>query len=469
MKLRGLAFVTCVLSGCAVGPNFHSPRPSVPASWVGAKETSPLVATTDNSAELARWWRELRDPTLTSLVEDAMKANLSLAVAQANLRQARALKGIAVGGLWPSVTGAGTYQRQSGPQGPESSGAVPSSGNLFQVGLDAAWELDIFGGIRRGVEAAEAGVQAAIENVRDVQVSIAAEVALDYVQLRGNQQEIVTANNNLVVQRHTLEITRKLHTVGFDSGLDMANAESTVATTEAQIPVYETAARQSIYALSVLLGRPPGELLQRLSPTQELPSLPDHIPAGLPSDLLRRRPDVRQAEAQLHGATAQIGVAIAQLFPQFSLTGGVSWQSTQFKSWFQGVSRSTTFGPGVNWPIFQGGATVSNIHAQEALRDEAYLTYQQTVLTALQDVENALIAFGEEHKHLQSLSSAVAADHKAVALSLTLFEEGQTDFLSVLTAERTLYTDDSALTQSRENLGSDLIALYKALGGGWER
>jgi NodT family efflux transporter outer membrane factor (OMF) lipoprotein len=248
----------------------------------------------------------------------------------------------------------------------------------------------------------------------------------------------------------------------------MANAESIVATTEAAIPVYEVGARQSIYALSVLLARQPGDLVEQLSPTGSLPAIPGEIPAGLPSELLRRRPDIRQAEAQLHSATAQIGVAVAQLFPQFSLTGGVNWQSSYFPTWLQGKNRSLFTGPAATWSVFQGGAIVSNIHAQEALRDQAFITYQQTVLTALQEVENALIAFAKEQQHYKSLSEAVTADHKAVDLSLRLFQEGQTDFLNVLTAQRTLYNDDSSLTQSRENIAADLIALYKALGGGWE-
>ena len=458
------ALLTILITGCAVGPDYHPPRASVPASWVGVTNTHQPSVVTDRPADLTRWWQRLGDPTLTSLVEEALKANSSLALAQANLRQARALRDIAAGRFWPSATATAAYQRQAGPL--YMTGEVPR--NLYETGLDAAWELDFFGGVRRSVESASAGVHAAIENIRDVQVSIAAEVALDYIQLRGNQQQIVTARNNLQVQQHTAEITRKLYTVGFDSGLDMANAESTVATTESQIPVFETGARQSIYALSVLLARPPGDLLERLSPIGKLPAIPQQIPAGLPSDLLRRRPDIRQAEAQLHSATAQIGVAVAQLFPQFSLTGGVTWQSSGLNSWLQSSNRSVFIGPAASWPLFQGGAIVANIRAQEALRDQAFITYQQTVLTALQDVENALIAFTEEQQRYKSLSEAVADDHKAVDLSLRLFQEGQTDFLSVLTAERTLYTDDSAFTQSGVNIATDLIALYKALGGGWE-
>ncbi|MGD0662673.1 MAG: efflux transporter outer membrane subunit [Syntrophorhabdales bacterium] len=465
MKTKVFACLVLLLaSGCMVGPDYHAPKPSMPSSWVGVGEKDQPSNATGQSADLALWWQQLKDPTLNSLIDEALKANLSLAAAEASLRQARAVRGVAAGGLWPSATATASYQRQSGA--PYDTGGGPR--NLYQAGVDAAWELDFFGGVRRNVESASANVQAAVENLRDVQVSLVAEVALDYVQLRGYQQEIVTAVNNLKQQQHTADITRRLYKVGFNSGLDVANAESTVATTEAQIPVFETGARQSIYALSVLLGRHPGDLLEQLSPTGDLPAIPGEIPAGLPSDLLRRRPDIRQTEAQLHSATAQIGVATAQLFPQFSLTGGVNWQSTYFPTWFQSPSRSLFIGPGATWPIFQGGAIVSNIHAQEALRDQAFITYQQAVLMALQDVENALIAFAKEQEHRKSLSDAVAADHRAVDLSLRLYREGQTDFLNVLTAQRTQYTDENALTQSTQNIAGDLIALYKALGGGWD-
>jgi NodT family efflux transporter outer membrane factor (OMF) lipoprotein len=460
-KILACLAVMMIAAGCAVGPNYHPPKSSPPPSWIGVKETSQPSVVTGGTADLARWWQQFDDPTLTALVDEALKANLSLALAESRLKQARAVRGIAAGGLWPSVTASADYQRQAG-----ATSTKVASRDLYQAGLDAAWELDFFGGVRRNVESAGAGVQAACENLRDVQVSLAAEVALNYIQLRGYQQEIVTARNNLKVQQQTLDITRKLYKVGFDSGLDLANAESTVAMTESQIPVFETGERQSIYALSVLLAKQPGELVERLSPTGNLPAIPEQIPAGLPSDLLRRRPDIREAEAQLHSATAQVGVAVAKLFPQFSLTGGAEWQSSQVSTWWKGGS--LLFGPTMTWPIFQGGAVVSNIHAQQALRDQAFLTYQQTVLTAFQDVENGLVAFAKEQQHYKSLSDAVAADHKAVDLSLQLYTEGQTDFLNVLTAQRSLYTDESAQTQSQQNIATDLIALYKALGGGWE-
>ena len=253
-------------------------------------------------------------------MDEALRANLDIQLATARLREARFSRDVTAGGLWPSVNSSAGYQRtRQGSAGEQ---------NLFQAGLDAVWEMDVFGGIRRNVESAEANILAAQEGLHDVQVSLAAKVALNYVQLRGNQQQIRIARDNLKAQRHTADITRQRFNAGFVSGLDVANADAQVASTESTIPVLETFARQAIYALSVLLARPPAELLNELAATGPLPVTPPEVPAGLPSDLLRRRPDIRQAEAQLHAATAQIGVAVADLFPKFSLTGSLNWQAT---------------------------------------------------------------------------------------------------------------------------------------------
>ena len=455
-----------LLSGCMVGPDYHPPQTPAPPTWVGVAKTpsGQQSVATAQSAELTHWWEQFNDPILNELVGEAVETNLNMQIAEARLRQARALSGIAKGGLWPSVTATGGYQRE------HIAGVTPDNRqqDLYQSGLDAVWEMDLFGGIRRNIESANANIEAAIENIRDVQVSLIAEVALDYIQLRGYQQQIVIAQNNLEAQQHTAEITRKLFSVGFDSALDVANAESNVATTESQIPVFETSARQSMYALSVLLARPPGDLLEKLSPTGNLPLAPATIPAGLPSELLRRRPDIREAEAQLHAATAQIGVAVAQYFPAFSLTGTVNWNSNMLHTWFSNASRSYSFGPSLNWPIFEGGTIASNVRLQEALRDQVFITYQQTVLTAFQDVENALIAFAKEQEHRKSLTDAVTANRKAVDLSLQLYTEGQIAFLNVLVAQSSLYNSENALVQSEGNIITDIIALYKALGGGWE-
>ncbi|MGA2516579.1 MAG: efflux transporter outer membrane subunit [Thermodesulfobacteriota bacterium] len=463
--VAAVGLATMIVSGCMVGPNYHPPQLTAPPAWVGVGETTagqPSV-TTAQPAELTSWWRQFNDPTLTALVEEAVKANLDLKLAEARLRQARGTRGVAFGGLWPAVSASSSYQRTHTPISSSAEGP-----NLFQAGFDAVWELDVFGGIRRNVESAGANVQAAIEGIRDAQVTLVAEVALNYIQLRGFQQEIVVARKNLEAQQHTAEITRKLWKVGFNSALDVANADANVATTESQIPVFETSAQQSIYALSVLLARPPAELLERLSPTATLPQVPAQVPVGLPSDLLRRRPDIQQAEAQLHAATAQIGVAVAELFPQFSLTGSAGWQSGLLRTWWTKASSSLGFDPSVSWQIFQGGAIVSNIRVQKALRDQAFITYQKTVLAAFQDVENQLIAFAKEQQHRKALHEAVVANRKAVDLSLLLYTEGQIPFLNVLVAQESLYASENALVQSETNIVTDLIALYKALGGGWE-
>ena len=468
-----ILFVVCCLivlpiSGCMVGPDYHAPRPGAPSGWAGviqAPEGQPSVPTAQ-PAELTQWWKQFDDPVLTQLVEDALKTNLDLQLAVAILRQARAARGIAVAALWPALTGSAQYQRET--TATLSPAAASPSQNLYQAGFDAAWELDVFGGQRRNVESADANIQASTAGVSLAQVTLAAEVALNYVQLRGYQQQIAVAKTNLKSMQDTALITRQKAKAGFNCDLDIANADANIATTEATIPVFETSAKQSIYALSVLLARPPADLLEQLTPAGNIPGVPPQIPAGLPSELLRRRPDIRQAEAQLHAATAQIGVATADLFPKFSLTGTMSWQTNLLNNVWANATRAYSAGPSVTWAIFQGGAIVSNIRVQEALTDQALITYRKTVLGAFQDVENALIAFTKEQEHYKSLKDSVAANSIAVDLSLKLYREGLLEFLNVLVAQRSLFAAENALVQSNCNITTDLIALYKALGGGWE-
>ena len=466
-SLLAIAFSSALLlSGCKVGPDFRPPHPSMPVGFVGVTNASAARQSVSPAppGDLARWWLKFNDPKLTGLVTEALRTNLDLQLAKARLRQARAQRGVVAAGLWPAVTASGAYSRTHSPPGV----APPGDHDLFQAGLDALWEIDLFGGVRRNVESANANIVAAQADLSNVQVSLVAEVALDYLQLRGFQQQILVAQNNLKAQEHSAALTRQLFRTGFNSGLDVANADANVATTKAAIPVLETSAQQSIYALSVLLARPPADLLKELSASAPLPVMPPAVPVGLPSDLLRRRPDVREAEAQLHSAVAQIGVAVADLFPKFSLTGSLTYQNNLAGNLFMGGSRYSSFGPTVTWPVFQGGGIVSNIRVQKALRDQSYLTYQKTVLTALQDVENALIAFDKEWDHRQALNDAVVFNRKAVDLSIQLYTAGQTDFLNVLIAQRSLYAAEDALVQSTLSTATDLIAVYKALGGGWD-
>jgi outer membrane protein, multidrug efflux system len=455
------------IGGCAVGPDFEAPGADAPAKWEGltADKGAQVSVANEEPASLAQWWRSFNDPKLTALVEESITANLDLKLAEARLRQARAVRGIASAGLWPGVNASASYERAT----PGGAGAPSSGQDLYQAGLDAAWELDVFGGVRRSIESADADTDAAGEGVRAALVSVTAEVALAYVQLRGYQQQIVIAAGNLEAQRRTADITHKRRGVGFVSALDEANADAQVAVTASLIPLLEANVRQSIYSLSVLLARPPAALMHELSAPGALPITPPEVPVGMPSELARRRPDIRQAEAQLHAATAQIGVATADLFPKFSLTGALGWRNTDFTNWFSEAGRFWSVGPSVSWPVFAGGRIVASIHAQEALRDEAFIAYRKTVLTALAEVENALISFAKEQEHREVLRAAVAANRKAVDLSRRLYTEGQTDFLNVLDAQRSLLVTEDALVQSDRNVALDLIALYKALGGGWEQ
>ena len=438
-------------------------RQRFPDEWAGAAEApkgQPSAATA-GEPELTQWWLQFNDPTMTGLVEEALKASLDLKTAEAVVRQARASRGITFGALWPSVGSSAGYQRARTTNS-------PSDQNLFQAGLDAVWELDIFGGLHRNLEAADASVEAAVENMHDVQVSLVAEVALNYIQLRGYQQEILVAQKSLQAQQQTADITRKLFNAGFDTAIDVANADAAVATTEAQIPVYEIAARQSIYALSIMLARPPADLLKQLSPPAGLPSVPTQVPDWFTLRLAAPQAGCqggRSAVACRYGANRRgsrrfLSAVFAYRFgklEQQSAANVVEYSQSHVRRW--------TVGHLANFP---GRATAANVRLQEALRDQAFIAYQKTVLTAFQDVENALTAFVNEQQHRTLLGNAVAANRKAVALSLELYTGGQNNFLTVTIAQQSLYTAENALVQSNCNIATDLIALYKALGGGGE-
>jgi len=459
-----IMILSCIvtIAGCTVGPDYRTQDANTPSAWFG--KTEPIRDSSDYS-KLVHWWTGFNDPNLASLVERSINTNLDLLQAQARIRQARAASGIAAGGLWPTADASGSYTR----------GRIPIPGNpdpptrtLFQTGLDAAWELDVFGGVRRSVEAAEADVQLAVEDHRDVLVTLVSEVALNYIELRGFQQEIVIAKNNLQAQQKTSELTHKKFQGGLIGTLDVANADAQVATTASQIPQLEASAQKAIYNLSVLLGLEPTALLKELSPTNSIPLLPPEVPTGIPSELLRRRPDIRRAEAAIHGATARIGVATSDLYPKFNLTGSINFQNDQLHGLINSKNRFWTAGPAVDWQIFSAGRVRSNIELQKALQQESILAYQKIVLTALQDVENALVAYAKEHERHKALTDAVSHNRKAVDTATQLYEQGLTDFLNVLTAQRSLFVSEDSLVQSTRNLSTDLVALYKALGGGWD-
>jgi NodT family efflux transporter outer membrane factor (OMF) lipoprotein len=303
-----------------------------------------------------------------------------------------------------------------------------------------------------------------------VLVTLVGDVGTNYFNLRGFQQQIVIARKNLEAQKKTAQITHKRFAAGFISRLDVANADAQVATTEAQIPRLESQARAAIYNLGVLLGRPPATLAKDLAIESPIPPTPPQIPVGLPSDLLRRRPDIRRAEARLHAATARIGVATADLFPRFNLTGSLGISASDLtKLGNVSTSKFWSFSPSVTWPVFAGGRIRWNIKLQDALQEESLAAYEKTVLTALRDVETALVAYAKEQERRRSLAEAVISNRQAVDLAMKLYVAGKKDFLNVLTAERSLFVNEDALTESTRTLATNLVALYKALGGGWEK
>lgn len=456
--MLSLLLCMCLASGCAVGPDFVKPETAVPDGWVSAQPGG-------DEASLTQWWTVFNDPTLTSLIEEAFKSNLDLQIATSRIRQSRASRGMTASGLGPSIDGTGSFSRSQASGGGNARGATTNS---YRTGFDASWEIDIFGGVRRDVESADATLLSAIENRHDVLVTLAAEVAKNYVELRTYQQRIVIAKKNLEAQKHSASLTRQRFEGGFVSGLDAANADAQVATTEAAIPVLESSANQTIYTLSVLLNREPGALLEQLSPAGDIPAAPPAVPVGVPSDLLRRRPDIRKAEANMHAATAQIGVATADLFPKVSISGSLGWSAADSGSLFNPLSRFWSLGPSVTWNLFETGKTISNIELQKALTEESVLTYRQTVLTAIQEVENALVASQKEQEHRRCLKAAVEANRKATDIATQLYVEGNTDFLNVISAQQSLFSSEDSLVQSTSTMATELIALYKALGGGWE-
>ena len=453
-----LCALCCV--GCAVGPEFHRPNSELPATWSFSKtQTAPAA----DPAALVRWWRRFHDPELNALVEQAIEANLDVKIAAARLSQARAQRQAAAASFWPWFNASG------GAQEAHASGSGPAAGTSrsYHGSLSAAWELDFFGGNRRNLESATARLTAATATLDATRLSMAAEVALTYCQLRSIQDQLAVAQRNLATQQRSATITHDRRAAGFASALDAVNSDAIVANTQAQIPRLLTTARQTTHAIAVLLGRPPTDLLGRLTPPGPLPTAAASVPTGIPSDLLRRRPDIRSAEANAHAATARIGVAVADLFPKFALGGSLNQQSAKLSDWLSPSARVSAYGPSFNWALLQGGSIQANIRVQQALRDEALLAYRKTVLGALQEVEDAMIASSNEHKRRASLLAAVTANRRAVELSTELYTAGQTDFLNVLSAQRALLQTESELTLSNLALATNLIALYKALGGGW--
>jgi NodT family efflux transporter outer membrane factor (OMF) lipoprotein len=463
--MRAAFVALALLAGCMVGPDYVRPPAPEPREWGEIDPASLSRATTDPTSP--DWWTTFNDPVLTSLIERAVMWNLDLQQAVSRVRQARAQKRITSAALWPSIGSSAAYSRN------RTSGNVLSADpgrtfDLWQVGFDASWEIDVFGGNRRAVEAAEDDVEAARNDANEVLVTLLAEVGANYVQYRSLQQRIVLAQQNLASQQRTLDLTHKLFDAGLAAEFDVTRAASQVATTESTIPLLDQQAHQAMHQLSTLLGLLPMTLAEELAPVGQIPSGPAAVSIGMPSELLLRRPDVGRAERQLASITAQIGVARRDLFPRFfimSFAGLESISASDFITW---GSRQANIGPTISWPIFEGGRIFANIDLTEERHRELAAAYQAIVLQAFQEVEDALVAYSREQLRRADLTRAVQADQRTADLARQLYAQGLTDFLAVLDAERTLFTSEDTLAQSARDVALDLVALYKAVGGGWD-
>ncbi|HSZ54675.1 MAG TPA: efflux transporter outer membrane subunit [Tepidisphaeraceae bacterium] len=485
VKTLSAILISATMGGCMVGPDYHPPEMHVPsrfsaATQPAATEPSATQPATQPAAQidLRRWWDTFDDPKLNELIGRGLNSNLDVQLAQARVLEARAQVQFNVANLLPMVNGTASYTRSqasknavafSGPGTAQAtSGFAFGRTNLYQAGFDAGWELDVFGGTRRAIEAAQGTLEAQVEARRNALVTLLSEIARDYINLRGFQHELAIVQNNVVSQRDTLNLTRSKFEAGIATDLDVAQIEALVASTESQIPTLQTQIAQSIHQLAVLLDEPIEKMEQELSPPAPLPAGPPVVPAGLPSELIRRRPDVREAERQLAAASANIGVAVSDLFPKFNLTGSLGLESLSLKKFADGGSGTWSFGPSVSWKIFSAGQVQANIHVQDARAQEAYIQYRQAVIQSLADVEDALVAYDKEQTRLQALRRSVAANRRAVSLARQLNTAGVVDFLNVLTSEQSLYVAEDQLAVSEQTVSTDLIALYKALGGGWE-
>lgn len=461
-----LLVTSLLVTGCAVGPDYRSPDVSMPESWSEQSTDKAVIA----PVSIAQWWKAFNDPALDSLIAQAVESNHDLRIAEARIREARALHRVAAADLWPNVNTSGSYSRSRRSIGNTSiPQAAPVERNLFQTGFDASWEVDVFGGSRRATEAAKADIDAAVENRRDTQITLLAEVARNYIEVRGLQRRLDIFLASVQMQEDAVAIIQAKYKAGLISELDAVQAESLLASTKAQIPALENSIKQTIHRIGVLVGKNPGDMTFSLLQKKPIPISTAEIPPGLPSDLLRRRPDVRYAERSLAAATARIGVAKADLFPRFSLTGNFGLQAEELSVFtMTGISRYWSFGPTIRWPIFAAGRIRANIRAQGERQTQSLLTYEKTVLLALEDVENALVACETEQVRRRNLSEAVAASQRSVELASELYTKGMTGFLNVLDARRSLLQTEDELALSERAVSQNLVFLYKALGGGWE-
>lgn len=466
MRIKPALFVLAAwmvlgLSGCfSVGPDYVRPDTPVNSNW----NTKLADHSAGGDAQsLEGWWTVFSDPMLSGLIEKAQKNNPDLKKAQARIREARARRGVAVAGFFPTVnaSGSATWSRSS-----EDTGGGTTS-ELYSAGFDAAWELDIFGGVRRSVEASQANLEASVEDRRDVLVSLLSEVALNYVDVRIYQSRLAVAEANLKSQEETHQLTLWRNQAGLSDELAVKQARLNLESTRSKIPALKTGLEEAKNRIAVLLGEQPGKVSGELAAPRPIPVASGNITAGVPADILRRRPDIRKAERDLASQTAKVGVATADLYPKFKISGTLGVDALSLGNLFLSGSRSYGFGPTITIPIFAGGSIRQNIEVQSAVGEQYLIAYESAVLNALEEVENALVAYEQEQLRRRALADAADAAKEAARLAKIKYESGLTDFTNVLDTERSLLSAEDELAQSEGTVTANLIRLYKALGGGW--
>jgi outer membrane protein, multidrug efflux system len=456
------AAIAATFTACAVGPNYHRPEVAHQATFV---EAEPTVYSTDDS--IGPFWGRFNDDLLNSLVIEALAANHDLRIALAHLQQSRALRTQATLNLLPTVSTEGGYTRQQYPA-VESFGEGTLQQSYYNAGFDATWELDLFGRVRRGVEASRAAVEGQEATLRDAQVSVTAEVARTYFELRGEQAELSVLQRNAVNQQQTVDLTNSLLDAGRGTELDTSRAKAQLDTTLATIPPLRASIDRSIHRLSVLTGREPDALTALLTPPGSLPELPRMAAVGDPAGLLRRRPDIRVAERQLAVSTAQIGVAVGDLFPKVTFNGNFGFAAGDLAALGTAPTKTFLIGPSISWPAFDLGRVRARIAGARAGADADLAAYEQTVLKALEETENALVTHARDRDRLVQLTAAARESDAAAQIARARYEGGLVGFLDVLDAERAQLQAEDQLAQSRTDAATSLIAVYKALGGGWE-
>jgi outer membrane protein, multidrug efflux system len=493
-RSRALARVTpalalaALLGGCVMGPNFQRPETTPPPSWRGAASvpadlpSKPVARAFDGR----RWWAVFKDPVLDGLVDEAVRQNLDLQTAALRIEEARAQRGAAAAQGLPSVSGSGIGGRQraskngfasalggrASQQGGTAGGqaAPPPSpySDLFDIGFDATWELDLWGKARRGVEAADANIVAAEQARGNAMISLTAEVARTYLALRGAQRRHAIVQADIDDEQQLLALINSRSKNGFASQADAVQQQASLSASQAQLPPIEQDIDQAMNRLAMLLALPPGALAERLGPlppTQAV--LPPEVPVGLPGDLLRRRPDILKSEADLHAATAKVGQAKAQLFPSITLGGSAGLQSIHADSLTDWASRFWVGGAQVSIPIFEGGKLKAQIRTADAQMKEAALAWRSTVLAAYHDANNALVAYADEQRHAAALARQLADARRADALMRSRHRSGFVSMIEVLDAQRSVHQAEQQALQSNVAASTDLVALYKALGGDW--